>query len=182
MVTITSPDGPPAPAWPWPRNRMDFPSSMPAGTATSSVFPVGKTTRVDPPCAIVARGNRDCDADILPSGGLTARAPAARPEQFGQDVRIDRTAFSGRPAGPEVEAKIPEVAGSAPRLAAKAETLELRRARLAFGVDFAAIEGFALLVVPNNLVSRADFGETLFRFWLLALVGWYSRRASERRI
>ena len=47
----------------------------------------------------------------------------------------------------------------------------MRRARLAFRVDFAAIEGFALLVVAKNLVSGANFRETLFRFRLFALVG-----------
>ena len=77
----------------------------------------------------------------------------------------------GKSAGAEIEAEIAEVAGTAPRLAAKAETFELRRARLAFRVDFAAIEGFALLVVAKDLVGRAHFRETLFRFWLFALVG-----------
>ena len=118
------------------------------------------------------QGNRDRDADILPAGGgLTAPARAAGAEQFRQNVRIDRTAFGRKPAGAEVEAEIAKVAATAPRLAAKAETLELRRARLAFRVDLAAIEGFALLVVAKDLVGRAHFRETLFRFWLLALVG-----------
>src|SRR5580658_31676 len=111
------------------------------------------------------QGNRDRDANILTVGrGLTAPARAAGAEQFGEDVRIDRTALTGRAAGAEVEAEIAEVAGTAPRLAAKAKPLELRRARLAFRVDFAAIEGFALLVVAKDLVSRAHFGEPLFRF------------------
>src|SRR3984957_7597533 len=117
-------------------------------------------------------GNRDRDADILPAAGsLAARAGAAGAEQFRQDVRIDGAALGRRPASAEVEAEIAKVAGTAPRLTAKAETLELRRARLAFRVDFAAIEGFALLVVAKDLVGRAHFRETLFRFYLFALGG-----------
>src|SRR6202020_339294 len=115
--------------------------------------------------------NRDRDADILPPGsGLTAPAATAGAEEFSEDVRIDRTAFSGRPAGAEIETESAKAAGTGPRLAAKAKTLELRRARLAFRVDFAAIEGFALLVVAKDLVGRAHFRETLFRFYLFALV------------
>ena len=71
----------------------------------------------------------------------------------------------------EVEAEIAKVAGTAPRLAAKTEALELRRARLAFRIDLAAIERLALRVITNDLVGRAHFRETLFRLWLLALVG-----------
>src|SRR6202044_2504109 len=117
------------------------------------------------------QGNGDCNADILPPDGLAARTGPAGAEQFRQDVRIDRAALGRKPAGAEIEAEIAKVAGTAPRLGAIAETLELRRARFAFRVDFAAIEGFALLVVAQNLIGRADFRETLFRFRLLALVG-----------
>ena len=108
-----------------------------------------------------------------PAGRLSLAAPAgpAGAEQFRQDIRIDRTAFARKPAGAEVEAEIAEVAGTAPRLAAKAETLELRRPWLALCVDLTAIEGFALLVVAQDLVGRAYLREALLRFRLLALVG-----------
>ena len=90
---------------------------MPAGTATSSVFPVGKATRTDPPCAIVARGTATETPISSPRVGWLRVAGAAGAEQFRQDVRIDRTAFGRKPAGAEVEAEIAEVAAAAPRLA-----------------------------------------------------------------
>ena len=103
---------------------------------------------------------------------MTARAGASGAEQFGQNVRIDRTAFTRKAPGAEVEAEIAKLAATgAARLAARTETLELRRPRLAFRVDLAVIEGFALLVVAKNFVGGAHFGEALFRLWLLALVG-----------
>jgi len=43
-------------------------------------------------------------------------------------------------------------------------------ARLALGVDFAAIEFAALLLVADDLVSRPDLGESVLRLGLLALV------------
>ena len=54
---------------------------------------------------------------------------------------------------------------------AGAEAFELRSARLAFGIDLAAVEGGALLGVAKNFVSRADFREPFFRPRLFALVG-----------
>src|SRR5580698_3667033 len=115
--------------------------------------------------------NRDRHADIFPAGRLGAPTGATGAEQFGENVRIDGTAMGRRPPSPKVEAEVAEVAGTAPRLAAKAETFELGRARLALGVDLAAIEGFALFVVAKDLIGRADFRETLFRLRLLALIG-----------
>jgi hypothetical protein len=55
------------------------------------------------------------------------------------------------------------------------KTLELRRSRLAFRVDLAAIERFALRVIAEDFVGRANFRETLFRLRLFTLVGsgWY---------
>ena len=92
----------------------------------------------------------------------------ARAEQLRQNVRVDPAAFGGEPAAAEVEA---ETACAAAGLPAEAEPLELGRARLAFGVDLAAVEGAALLVVAENFVGRADLGEALLRPGFLALVG-----------
>src|SRR5580692_11691164 len=78
-----------------------------------------------PPIGNRRQGNRDCDADILPPGGLTSRAGAARPEQFRQDIRIDRAAFWRKSSGAEVEAEIAKVRATRAWLATKAETLEL---------------------------------------------------------
>src|ERR1700722_19423927 len=117
------------------------------------------------------KGNRDRDGDILPAGRLAARAGAPGPEQFREDIRIDGTALGRRPPSAEVEAEITKVAGTAPRLATDTEALELRRARLALRVDLAAIERLALRVIADNLVGGAHFRETLFRLWLLALIG-----------
>ena len=75
------------------------------------------------------------------------------------------------PPAPKSKPKLRKSRGPRPRLAAKAETLELRRARLAFRVDLAAIEGFALLVIAKDFVGRAHFREALLRLRLLALVG-----------
>src|SRR5271166_486548 len=116
--------------------------------------------------------NRNRDAHVLAVRRLTAPARAAGAEQLRQNVGIDRTAFSRKPAAAEVEAEIAKVAAAASsRLAAKTESLELRRSRLPFGVDLAAIEGFALLVIAEDFVGRADFGEALLGPRLLALVG-----------
>ena len=104
--------------------------------------------------------------------GLRPRpAPPARAEQLGQNVRVDRFSPGGKPAWPEVEAKSAEVGSSAARLAAEPEALELRRTRLPLGVDLAAIEGPALFLIAEDLVGRANLGETLLGPRLLALVG-----------
>ena len=70
----------------------------------------------------------------------------------------------------DVEVEAAEVAARA-RPPAETEALELRRARLALGVDLAAVEGGALLLVAEDLVGRTDLGESLLRLRLLALVG-----------
>ena len=56
-------------------------------------------------------------------------------------------------------------------MATETETLELGRPGLALGVDLAAVKGSALLVIAEDFVSRADFGETLLRLRFFALVG-----------
>ena len=116
------------------------------------------------------QGNRDRDANVFPPSRLTAGAGAAGAEQLRQDVRIDRTAFRRKPAAAEVE--IAEIAAaSSARLAAKTETVELGRPRLALRVDLAAVEGLALLVVAEDFVGGPDFGEALLGFRFLTLVG-----------
>ena len=80
--------------------------------------------------------------------------------------------LSGENPPPQVEAEIAEVAAaSSARLAAKTETVELGRPRLALRVDLAAVEGLALLVVAEDFVGGPDFGEALLGFRFLALVG-----------
>src|SRR4029079_4205035 len=59
-------------------------------------------------------------------------------------------------------------AGTAPRTRAK--TLETLKARLAFGVDLAAIEVLALVVVANDLVGRVQLGKPRRRLGI-GLVG-----------
>ena len=105
-------------------------------------------------------------------GGLRPRTPSstrARAEQLGQDVRVDRAAGRKSP-GAKIEAESAKVCAAA-RLPAKSEALELGRARLAFGIDFAAVEGAALFFVAENLIGGADLGEPLLRPRLLALIG-----------
>jgi hypothetical protein len=99
------------------------------------------------------QGNRDRDADIVPPGRSRARAAAAGAEQFRQDVRVDRAAFGRKPAAPEVEAEVAEVAAAGSRGAPETETLELRRARLALCVDLAVVEGLALLLVAEDFIG-----------------------------
>ena len=58
----------------------------------------------------------------------------------------------------------------APRRPPGAETFELRRARLALGVDLAAVERRALLLVAKDFVGTAHFGEFVLRLGVLTLV------------
>ena len=122
----------------------------------------------------MARGTVTDAVDVL-AARRAARSRAGAPaEQFGDDVGIDRrAAAAGRKlAAAEIEMEIAEVrpfAGMPAR--APAEAFELRRARLAFGVDFAAVVGGALLGVAENLVGGPDFREPILRPRLLALVG-----------
>ena len=107
-----------------------------------------------------------------PAGACLA-APAGRPAPNNSDRisgSIEPPSVENPPA-PKSKPKLRKSRGPPPGWRAKTEALELRRARLALRVDLAAIEGFALLVVAENLVGRADFGEALLGPWLLALVG-----------
>jgi hypothetical protein len=109
--------------------------------------------------------------DVFAARGLWPGAcprPAGGAEQLRQDVRVDPAAFGGEPAAAEVEA---ETACAAAGLPAEAESFELGRARFALGVDLAAVERPALLLVAENFVSRADLGEALLRLRFFALVG-----------
>ena len=82
-----------------------------------------------------------------------ARAPAAE---------IELESFKARPR--------PGMRPAA-RAGPVGEALKTGVTRLAFGVDLAAIESGALFFVTENFIGRADLGEFLFRFQLLALIG-----------
>ena len=67
------------PGRPCPRRRICLPSSTPAGTATSSVLPVGNATRTDPPPAAIANGTFTVAATSSPRLGARPRPPARPP-------------------------------------------------------------------------------------------------------
>src|SRR5947209_4538803 len=69
-----------------------------------------------------------------------------------------------------------------PRTAAGARAFEPVNPRLAFGVDVAAVESLALVLVAENLVGRIDLGELRrrSRVFLVRVGMQLLRQAAER--
>ena len=89
-----------------------------------------------------------------PPPPTTAAAPA-RWKPSGPKLKLSNCA---PPPGPDPAARLP------------AEAFEALEARLAFGVDLAAVEGLALVVVADDLVGGVELGEARGRLRVV-LVG-----------
>ena len=142
-----------------------MPSSTPLGMSTSSDLAARqrhalRASRRDE----LERDRRD-RGDVLAARrkSSAARGAAAGPasKQLREDIVLE--AAGAKIAAVEVEA----ASGASPT---GAKTLELRRARLAFRVNLAAVEFPALLFVAEDLVSSAHLGEALLRLGFRTLV------------
>ena len=144
------------------------------------------------PCAASGRrhrhrgGNVGADAEILGRERLAAARPPAR---AGAPAHIAEGLLENvlEPAGPGSAAAAPRRAGEALGTEAEglefrlgpeaslstagaatgAEALETAEARLALGVDLAAIEGLALVVLAKDLVGGIDLGKARRRFGIV---------------
>src|ERR1700730_1168562 len=108
------------------------------------------------------------DAAGIELEGVTGSAPRAAPrrtaEHAVQDVLETAAAKAARTstAAAECVARKAALAGTRARVAAgEAAAREALEARLALGVDFAAIELLALVLVADDLVGRVELGKTL---------------------
>ena len=138
--------------------------------------------------ALHALGERDGDgglhilatdrrARLLAEAARAAAAAwaAAAAEDIGEDVgRIEAASPPRAPAAlaaAEIELEMLGAAAAAAPGTAARKALEAGEARLALGIDLAAVELAAFLLVAEDLVGRADLGEAVLRLRLLALVG-----------
>jgi hypothetical protein len=94
--------------------------------------------------------------DIVASA--VARPPAA-PHRVSKELREDVLAAAPRPARPNGLAPPPNPNGETLARAAGSKPLEALEARLAVGVNLAAIELGALLGISEDLVGGIDLGE-----------------------
>src|SRR5262249_8591628 len=180
----------PKPACPWPLRRICCPSAKPDGIFTSTSFPVGSCTRFFTPLAASANVMVSDAATSRPrSSAPTSSSPKRKP--LGHEPRPPPAPPDPPSKNPPNAAKAPKPAGAAAPAAletagAPAETLEdslateaawagakpLKplEARLAFGVDLAAVERLAFLLLAQNFVGCVELGKARSRLWIM-LVG-----------
>ena len=102
-----------------------------------------------------------------------ARSAHGLAEQVAEDVlRIELlTAPAPGEGAALAEAEMERLVAAVARIAAgAAEALETGEARLAFGVDLAAVELAALVLVADDLVGGIDLGKALLGLRVLVLV------------
>ena len=181
-VISASPAAAAGPGRPCPFSRMVWPSARPAGNldldflagrqlARGLVAPLAASGSV----IVTARatsGRRWLAAEIL---RLELRAPAAAPAAAPPNMSLQDVVEAAAPkppprrgpprwtpSGPQVKvSKLPSWPKPArgPCAGAAAEALEALEARLALGVDLAAVEGLALVVVAEDFVGGVQLGE-----------------------
>ena len=138
------------------------------------------------------RGDVGADAEILGLERRTGTAWRARPARAGapahaaeglpenvlEAAETGAAAAAPRAAGKALGTEAEglelrlgrEAAGAAARAGAAAEPLEAAEARLALGVDLAAVERLALVVLAKDLVGGIDLGKARRRLGIV-LVG-----------
>ncbi len=132
--------------------------------------PVGRATRIEPPLAAVVSGTATVAAMSSPFVACERARPRPRLPNSSDRISGSIEPLSAEnPPPPKSKLKLRK--SGPPACRPNPKSFELRRARLAFGVDFPAIKSAALLLVAENFVSRADFREAFLRPRLLALVG-----------
>ena len=134
----------------------------------------------DPALAAVdglAQAHRDWAATSSPRGGGRAAWAPPPPRRAAPNNSLKRSLASKPPPDParcgthNARSHRPAAAACPARPGASAEALETLEAWLAFGVDLAAIELAALLLVAENLIGGAHLGEFFLRLGVLALIG-----------
>src|SRR5690606_5923191 len=138
----------------------------------SDVDLIGLAGRQVDACLLAARQlfERDRGGDVevlatrplrLPRLRATAREAA---ENLADDVVAVERIAGARAAACRRPAEGAPTAGAGARASgALAETLETLEARLALGVDLAAVELGALVLVADDLIGGVDFGEAFLR-------------------
>src|SRR5216684_1885819 len=140
-----SPAGPPCPGSPWPFSRICWPSVNPAGILTSTSLPVGSRMRFMAPLAASSSVIVSAAAISWPRWIASKSSAAVRraPEPLGSPGEALEMAF----------------ASESTRSAASPRRFETVESRLALGIDLAAVECLALLLVAEQLVSGIELGE-----------------------
>ena len=182
-VIKASPARPRGPASPCPLSLICWPSASPAGILTSTSLPVGSRTRFLAPLAASASVDRERGSDIAARLGrevllfeLEVAASPARARAAPENMSLRMSSKPPKPRPPPAAARAlkspgpigeglePAFAEAASASAASgAEPFEALEARLAFGIDLAAVEGLALLGVADDLVSGVELGEAARR-------------------
>ena len=140
---------------------------------TSAPTPKSSGSKASPPPPPRAR-DRAAPKDVRAEYLRTPPAPAPRPR------RVERV----KPSGPKLKvsnsAAGPEAAARR-RPPPPAKSLEAVEARLALGVDLAAVESFALVFVADDLVRGVELGKTAAAFGSFLLASGCSFLASLRK-
>ena len=161
-LRIASPGGAPFhPGSPCPLSRIDWLSPMPAGMLTSSVFPPPSVSRRLPPLGSIDEGYVDG------VGTVRARLPRLSGPSIREQLRKKALGIGERiseaTGAPEVKRRPAARAGACTRV------VKPGTAFAALGIDVAAVEGGAFLLVTEKIVSSGD-GRKFFRDRLVARV------------
>ena len=113
---------------------------------------LGLEARTGPPRRAPARRHRMRPAEYPQSRQPTAGAGAPAPRTAGEALRTEGESL-------EFALGAEAAAGTGPAPGATAKAFEAAEARLALGVDLAAVECFALVVLAKDLVSGVDLGK-----------------------